>query len=50
MIDYPIGLDFPGKNEIPLNEKQVINKSTRVIIGLIQLVILDKKVYDKVEK
>ena len=29
-----------GKNKIPLYRKQVINKNTRVIFGLVQLVIL----------
>ena len=31
---------FQGKNEIPFFRKQVINKSTRVIFGLVQLVVL----------
>ena len=43
IVDCLVGQDFPGKNKIPLNKKQVINKSTRVIFGLVQLVILDKK-------
>ena len=29
-----------GKNKVPFYKKQVINKSTRVIFGLVQLVIL----------
>ena len=31
-----------GKNKIPFYKKQVINKSTRVIFGLVQLVISDR--------
>ena len=29
-----------GKNKIPFYRKEVINKSTRVIFGLVQLVLL----------
>ena len=29
-----------GKNKIPFYRKQVINKNTRVIFGVIQLVVL----------
>ena len=31
---------FLGKNKIPFYKKQVINKSTSVVFGLVQLVIL----------
>ena len=43
-----------GKNKIPFYKKKVINKSTRVIFGLVQLIIIImiqwiEKAYDEVE-
>ena len=42
-----------GKSKVPFYKKQVINKSTRVIFGLVQLIILQYnyyiKAYDEVE-
>ena len=42
-------LFLKGKNKVPFYKKQVINKSTRVIFGLVQLVILRYSRYVEVE-
>ena len=38
-----------GKNKIPFYKKQIINKSTRVIFGLLYCNTVDRKAYNEIE-